>query len=140
MQLGNHDNRRVSTRKGAEYVNAMNILLLTLPGTPTTYYGEEIGQNDIEVSFSETQDPWGIMAGEVSRNPTMKLYETCTILRSLCNFQELYTKYSRDPERAPMQWNSDANAGFSTAESTWLPVHPDYLERNVDVSKYLSSL
>ena len=29
-----------------------------------------------------------------------------------------------------MQWNATRNAGFSNGES-WLPVHPDYLQRNV---------
>ena len=47
------------------YADAMNILLLTLPGTPTTYYGEELGMRDVVVSFEDTQDPWGKNYGEV---------------------------------------------------------------------------
>jgi len=42
------------------------MLLLTLPGTPTTYYGEEIGMNEIHVSYEDTQDPWGKNLGPVS--------------------------------------------------------------------------
>lgn len=33
------------------------MLLLTLPGTPTIYYGEEIGMENIHVT--ESQDPAG---------------------------------------------------------------------------------
>lgn len=41
--IGNHDNDRVGSRVGATNRDAMNVLLLTLPGVVTTYYGEEIG-------------------------------------------------------------------------------------------------
>ena len=40
---------RVATRcdKDAELVNLMNLLVLTLPGTAITYYGEEIAMTDL---------------------------------------------------------------------------------------------
>ncbi|XP_009866231.1 PREDICTED: neutral and basic amino acid transport protein rBAT [Apaloderma vittatum] len=45
--VGSPNAARISSRIGKEYVNVMNVLLLTLPGTPVTYYGEEIGMENI---------------------------------------------------------------------------------------------
>src|SRR6218665_175175 len=47
--------------------------------------------------------------------------------------KELYMIYNRDMCREPMQWTDGPNAGFSSALKTWLPVHPDYKTRNVEV-------
>jgi len=44
--LGNHDHSRVATRLGADKVDAMNMILMMLRGTPFTYYGEELGMVD----------------------------------------------------------------------------------------------
>ena len=51
------------------YCDALNMLLLTLRGTPCTYYGEELGLQEIKVTFHQTQDPWGRNFGPVSRLP-----------------------------------------------------------------------
>ncbi|XP_076447118.1 alpha-glucosidase-like [Babylonia areolata] len=106
--LSNHDNHRAASRMGQQYVDALNLLLLTLRGTPTTYYGDEIGMEDIFVSYNDTQDPAGINYGP-----------------------DRYQEVSRDPERSPMQWDSTLNAGFSNHTPTWLPLNPDYPTRNV---------
>lgn len=45
--IGGPDRARLTSRLGREYVNIMNMLLFTLPGTPITYYGEEIGMGNI---------------------------------------------------------------------------------------------
>ncbi|XP_076446574.1 maltase 1-like [Babylonia areolata] len=110
--LGNHDQPRLSSKVGARYVDVLNMLLLTLRGTPCTYYGEELGLQDIHVTFHQTRDPFGKNFG-----PTR------------------YKEFSRDPCRAPMQWDSSDNAGFSSSPSPWLPVHPDFRTRNVKVQK-----
>ncbi|XP_038071631.1 maltase A3-like [Patiria miniata] len=102
--IGNHDNFRIADKIGLEYARALNVLNLLLPGTPTTYYGEEIAMEDIWVSYNDTQDPFAI------NNP------------------EHWEEYTRDPERSPMQWDRSSHAGFSTtAGKTWLPVNQNYL-------------
>ena len=63
--LGNHDNTRVASRVGNYLAAAMNVLLLTLPGTPTTYYGEEIFMtNNENITKNEIRDPVGHRDGE----------------------------------------------------------------------------
>jgi len=79
----------VATRFGAGLVDALNMITLLLPGTPTTYNGEEIGMEDTDVSWEQTKDTAGITIG-----------------------REKYKLFSRDPERSPMQWNAGINAGL----------------------------
>ena len=57
--LGNHDNHRIASKAPYYLARALNVLLLTLPGTPTTYYGEEILMTDVNVPSSQRQDLYG---------------------------------------------------------------------------------
>lgn len=106
--VGNHDNHRVFARFGESAVDPLNMIIHLLPGSSVTYYGEEIGMNDTWISWADTVDPAGCNAGE-----------------------ERYELFSRDPERTPMQWDATPNAGFSTANKTWLPVNENYTVVNV---------
>ena len=107
--LGNHDEHRLASRFGKENARTAAMLLLTLRGTPTLYYGDEIGMTDVEIPPELEQDPWGI------NMPGLGL--------------------GRDPERTPMQWSAEPHAGFSppATEQTWLPVAADYAAVNVAV-------
>jgi len=106
--LGNHDVSRVVTRFGPAAARTANMLLLTLRGTPTTYYGEEIGLENVPIPPEFVQDPPAVI------NP------------------ELAEAVGRDPSRTPMQWDTSPNAGFTGPEVTpWLPLADDYRERNV---------
>lgn len=40
--------------------------------------------------------------------------------------------YRRTGSRTPMQWSSDKNAGFSSAQKLYLPINRDYNKRNID--------
>ncbi|XP_059470158.1 maltase 1-like isoform X2 [Neocloeon triangulifer] len=102
--LGNHDKGRVASRIGLHYIDSLNMVTLLLPGVAFTYYGEEIGMEDVNLTWDQTVDPAGRNAG-------------------IDNF----LKASRDPARSPMQWNINKNAGFSESISTWLPVNQNYL-------------
>ncbi|XP_013136071.1 PREDICTED: maltase A1-like [Papilio polytes] len=110
---GNHDNNRVASRFGPELVDGVNMLVLLLPGVAVTYMGEEIGMVDGFISWEDTVDPRG------------------------CNTDDPinYWMESRDPERTPFQWNSEKNAGFSSADRTWLPVAEGYETLNVGVQE-----
>lgn len=108
--LGNHDQHRIATRVGAAQARVANMLLLTLRGTPTTYYGEEIGMRDVKIPPEFIQDPPAV------------------------NQPEIADEVGRDPERTPMQWDSSPNAGFAPAGvQPWLPLAGDYATNNVAV-------
>jgi alpha-glucosidase len=108
--LGNHDNHRVATRLGPGNIDGLNMVKALLPGVAVTYNGEEIGQEDGEVSYEEGQDP-------SARDPA------------------IFDQVSRDFERTPYQWDESVNAGFNTGAKPWLPVSEKYLETNLQDEK-----
>ncbi|HYO43465.1 MAG TPA: alpha-amylase family glycosyl hydrolase [Candidatus Limnocylindrales bacterium] len=57
--LGNHDQARVATRVGAAQARVAAMLLLTLRGTPTVYYGDELGLPDVPVPRTRVVDVAG---------------------------------------------------------------------------------
>lgn len=95
--LSNHDRSRLATRIGPENTLAALALLLTLRGTPTLYYGDELGLPDSPVSVERERD--------------------CAALRA--PGQGL----GRDPQRMPMPWTTAAHVGFCDDDvEPWLPV------------------
>jgi alpha-glucosidase len=102
--LGNHDRPRVASRVGHEQARVAAMLLLTLRGTPTLYYGDEIGMRQVAIAPDQVRDPFeknvpGLGVG-------------------------------RDGCRTPMQWNATLNAGFSVARP-WLPLSEEFRHENV---------
>jgi len=112
--FSNHDVVRQVVRYGDGTHNdaiakLLGTLLLTLRGTTILYYGEEIGMvNNDPTRKEDVQDPIG-------RTGWPK-------------------EIGRDGERTPMQWNSSANAGFSTAKP-WLPVPGSFTTHNVEAEE-----
>jgi len=114
--LGNHDISRITTRIGQQQARVAMMLLLTLRGTPTVYYGDEIGMHDVEIPPDYVHDTWEMNSPNAG--------------------------FGRDPERTPMQWDDSPNAGFCAPTApTWLPLASDYQKINVAAqSKEHSSL
>ncbi|MCF0068860.1 DUF3459 domain-containing protein [Dyadobacter sp. CY261] len=106
--LGNHDQPRIASRVGRSQARVAAMLLLTLRGTPTIYYGDEICMRDVPIPPDEIVDPQGLNMPD--RN------------------------ISRDPGRTPMQWNAGENAGFSDAKP-WLRLPDSFRRVNVDLQK-----
>ena len=103
--LGNHDEQRLATRYGPENARAAAVLLLTLRGQPTLYYGDELALREAEIPPEDQQDPWGI------RVPGM----------------------SRDGCRTPMPWTPGPGHGFTDPDVTpWLAFGDDAETRNVE--------
>jgi alpha-glucosidase len=102
--LGNHDQHRIASRVGAAQARVAAMLLLTLRGTPTLYYGDEIGMEDVHIPPDLIQDPYE------KNEPGLGL--------------------GRDPQRTPMQWDDSPQAGFTTG-TPWLPVAENFHTRNV---------
>lgn len=106
--LSNHDKPRISSRVGIQQARVAAMMLLTLRGTPTIYYGDEIGMRDVAIPFEEVQDPQGL------NMPDKNL--------------------SRDPSRTPMQWDNSEHAGFTEAKP-WLRLDKTFSRVNVRAEK-----
>lgn len=57
--LGNQDRPRLATRHGSLQARAAAMLVLTLRGTPTLYYGDELGMEDAMIPPDRRHDPLG---------------------------------------------------------------------------------
>jgi alpha-glucosidase len=109
--FSNHDQPRTWDRYGDgvhndQIAKLMAALLLTTRQTPLMYYGEEIGMRTTTPTRKEdVQDPIGKIGWPEEKG--------------------------RDGERTPMQWDATKDAGFSTADHTWLPIPGSAAEYNV---------
>ncbi|RPI31797.1 MAG: alpha-glucosidase [Chloroflexota bacterium] len=122
--LGNHDSPRIYNRFGdGKHDQALArislALMLTLPGTPFLYNGEEIGMTDLMLEdirqFRDMLGVWGYQAAidELGLSASEALKHAAEL--------------TRDKNRTPMQWDSSPNAGFCPANvEPWLPVHPNF--------------
>jgi len=116
--FSNHDRRRSMKRLHGDMAKAklLHMLQLTVRGVPCMYYGEEIGMQDYRMPYSKSLDPIPHQYKNVPRFLVDLAGETM----------------NRDEVRTPMQWDTGTAAGFSKTEKTWLPVHTNFRQVNVE--------
>ena len=102
--LSNHDKARIASRVGRPQARVAAMLLLTLRGTPTIYYGDELGMRNVEIPAECVRDPFELNVPGKG--------------------------FGRDPQRTPMQWSGGTRAGFTTG-TPWLPIPADARVVNV---------
>lgn len=127
----NHDLPRVLSSWGntgsyrEKSAKALAILLHLMRGTPYVYQGEEIGMTNYPFAdLSQVEDIESINYAK----------EALEEGQSMESIMDSIRKIGRDNARTPMQWDAGLQAGFSNATKTWLPVHPNHQEINVEAA------
>ncbi|MBN2540507.1 MAG: alpha-glucosidase [Bacilli bacterium] len=126
LYLENHDQPRSINRFGSldyryESATMLAVMLYFQQGTPYIYQGQEIGMTN---AAFETLDKYQDIE-------THNIYRTGRKMgMSHKRMMNKIKMMSRDNARTPMQWDDNANAGFSTHDP-WLSVNDNYKEINV---------
>lgn len=127
LYWNNHDQPRVVSRFGndkeywAQSAKMLATCLHMQQGTPYIYQGEELGMtNTVFHSIDDCRDIEAINAYH-----EMTTQQGVSPEEMLCYINRI----SRDNARTPMQWDSSAFAGFSTAEP-WIAVNENYKHIN----------
>ncbi len=127
----NHDLPRVLSIWGdtgsyrVKSAKALAILLHLMRGTPYIYQGEEIGMTNYPFAGLE----------EINDIESLNFaHEALEEGQSPDAIMDSIRMIGRDNARTPMQWDSSHQAGFSSADKTWLPVNPNYETINVQAA------
>ncbi|MEW8986760.1 MAG: alpha-amylase family glycosyl hydrolase, partial [Bacillus sp. (in: firmicutes)] len=128
--IENHDQpRRVSSwgndkEYWKESAKMLAALYFLMKGTPFIYQGQEIGMTNVQFPRIEDYNDVGMVNYyRVERDKG----------RSHEELMQLIWKQCRDNSRTPMQWNASSDkAGFTSGDSTWLGVNPNYVDINVE--------
>ncbi len=128
LHLGNHDGPRAVSRFGNDgrhrtaSAKLLATFLLTMPGTPFLYQGDEIGMTNYPFEGpEEIEDPETLgRVQQALEREDVSFEDLRDVLRARC----------RDNARTPMQWTDEPNAGF-TGGDPWLPVNPNHTRINV---------
>ena len=128
IYLSNHDQSRFVNRYGSDKpafkdysAKMLNTFILSMRGTPYTYYGDELGMTNI--GFTKIEQYKDIAAINGHKKAATDGEDLDLHLKNL-------NLLSRDNGRTPMQWDDTNNAGFSS-ETPWLPVHENHTTVNV---------
>jgi alpha-glucosidase len=142
--LGNHDRPRIASRVGAAQARVAAMLLLTLRGTPTLYYGDELGMADVPVERYDFRDgartpmqwarnggfttgepwlPYGDLAVNAEDpNPMLELHRRLIALRREFAEEDYRTLHAGDGVLAYTRGDDHAVALNLTGEPRPLPV------------------
>ncbi len=127
--LENHDQARSVSTWGndqeywKESAKALGTLFFFMQGTPFIYQGQEIGMTNVQFPSIDDYD-----------DVSMKNFYQIETKKGRPHEQimNIIWEQGRDNSRTPMQWNDSHQAGFSTAEQTWLGINQNYKSINVE--------
>jgi oligo-1,6-glucosidase len=132
IYLSNHDQSRFINRYGSDKpafkdysAKLLNTFILSMRGTPFTYYGDELGMTNIGFTKIEQYKDIAAING---------YKKAATDGEDLDHYLKKLNLLSRDNGRTPMQWDAKKNAGFSS-ETPWLPVHENHTTVNVAIQQ-----
>jgi oligo-1,6-glucosidase len=125
--LANHDQARMVSRFGNDSPTfrevsskMLSTFIMTMRGTPYYYNGDELGMTN--PGFEKIE--------EYRDMPTLNEYQhQKNIGGDLNKFMQRIKFECRDNGRTPFQWNSTANAGFTTS-TPWIKVNANYTTIN----------
>ena len=121
LYIENHDHPRILSRYGNEFFwkesgKMLAAMYLFQQGTPFVYQGQEIGminfRPDSIDEYRDVQTIWNY------NNKALNLTEDQRLKRQW--------RSARDSARTPVQWSAEKNAGFTTADTPWMSVNPNY--------------
>ncbi len=129
--IENHDQPRIISRYGDEkYRVESGKMLATMyicqSGTPFIYQGQEIGMTNIKMNSVDDYTDTQVKS-------TYQLFKKLGFSDKM--FLKIANRASRDNARTPVQWSAEKNAGFTTGDSTWFKVNPNYTEINVEAAE-----
>jgi oligo-1,6-glucosidase len=125
--LSNHDQARLVSRFGDDRpvyrdlsAKMLATFIMTMRGTPYYYNGDELGMTNSEFkSINDFRDM-----------PTLNEYRHQINIRGdTTGYLKRVRFESRDNGRTPFQWDSSANAGFTTG-TPWIAVNPNFKKIN----------
>lgn len=124
----NHDQPRPVSRFGDDEVywkesaKMLATLVHGLRGTPYIYQGEEIGMTNTDfTTIDQFRDVESLNYYEILQNKGLSKEDALRIVQI----------HSRDNGRTPMQWNEEANSGFTTG-TPWIGVNKNYPKVNAE--------
>ncbi|CAF2758520.1 unnamed protein product [Rotaria sp. Silwood2] len=126
--LENHDKPRIISTWGndKEYwrdcATSFATVYMLMMGTPFIYEGQEIGMTNVR--FPSISDYPDVAARNFYNLELAKGIDHNELM-------EIIYMTGRDNARTPMQWDDSLNAGFSTAQQTWIGINPNYVHINV---------